>query len=601
MKEPIGILGGKTVYAVDGDEIKVKHTMDFVEGGNGMVYDFVPRDELWVDARIKSQDWPHIAFHEAVESLLMEEYGLGYDEAHARANALEVGEIKRVASDGILRVAHDLLASDAEKEVERFLKKFLPGTPFAGRVHAVGGYNRDQLLGLDPKDLDLVVELPSERGKSMPEGAKKFTHFVYQQFPQAVHRPFQTGAAYPIWQLVFEDDIELGGETYHTKGAAIDVADTMKEIFPDPESRQRQVEWGTLQDDVERRDFTVNSLLKDMTTGEFIDLTGVSIADIKKGILRGNPMVSMDEIFRNDPLRMIRLLRFQAKYGWQVPMSVLRAVKRNAERIRIVSAERIMGELEKVMKMGKLAQAVKMMKATGLLPYVMPEVDALRGVGQDPRFHEEGSVLKHTLNVLRNAPPTVEGQLAALMHDLGKATTREVLADGIHFYGHEEAGAEMAEAMLRRLKFDNETTKKVVTVVRNHMRPHRLADASEKALRKFMRDLGEEMVDAILALAKADEEGSYGPMATRGEVERLKERLQKVKESPVKVQRKPVLSGIEIMQELGIKPDDRKRLPEIGKAQKLLLEIADEYASEGKELTQTQAVIELRLHFHPAE
>lgn len=98
MKEFIGTIGGKTVYAVDGDEIKVKHTMDFVEGGNGMVYDFIPRDELWVDARIKSQDWPHIAFHEAVESLLMEEYGLGYDEAHARANALEVGEIERVSS-----------------------------------------------------------------------------------------------------------------------------------------------------------------------------------------------------------------------------------------------------------------------------------------------------------------------------------------------------------------------------------------------------------------------------------------------------------------------------------------------------------------------
>jgi len=98
MKELIGILGGKTVYAVDGDEVKVKHTMDFVEGGNGLVYDFVPRDELWVDARMNSQDWPHIAFHEAVESLLMEECGLGYDEAHARANALEVGEIQRVAS-----------------------------------------------------------------------------------------------------------------------------------------------------------------------------------------------------------------------------------------------------------------------------------------------------------------------------------------------------------------------------------------------------------------------------------------------------------------------------------------------------------------------
>jgi poly(A) polymerase len=507
----------------------------------------------------------------------------------------QVGQ-KLVARE-LLRTARDLLASDAEKEVERFLKRILPGTMFAGRVHAVGGYNRDQLLGLDPKDLDLVVELPSERGKNMPEGAKKFTHFVYQQFPQAVHRPFQTGASYPIWQLVFEDDIELGGETYHTKGAAIDCADTMKETFPDPESRQRQVEWGTLQDDVERRDFTVNSLLKDMTTGEFVDLTGVSMADIKKGILRGNPMVSMDEIFRNDPLRMIRLIRFQTKYGWQVPLAVLKAVKRNAERIQIVSAERIMGELEKVMKMGKLAQAIKLMKATGLLAYVMPEVNALRGVGQDPRFHAEGDVLKHTMNVLRNAPPTIEGQLAALLHDLGKATTREVLADGIHFYGHEEAGAEMAEAMLRRLKFDSETTKKVVTMVRNHMRPHSLSDASEKALRKFVRDLGEEMADAVLLLAKADEEGSYGPGATRGEVVRLRERLQKIKESPVKVQKKPVLNGIEIMQELNIQPSDTRRLPEIGKAQKFLLDVADEYAGQGREMTKADAVEELHRRF----
>jgi len=98
MKEPIGVLGEKKVYAIDGDEVKVKHTMDFVEGGNGMVYDFIPRDEIWVDARMEPQDWTHIAFHEAVESLLMEERGLGYDEAHAQANSLELGELQRTAS-----------------------------------------------------------------------------------------------------------------------------------------------------------------------------------------------------------------------------------------------------------------------------------------------------------------------------------------------------------------------------------------------------------------------------------------------------------------------------------------------------------------------
>ena len=168
------------------------------------------------------------------------------------------------------------------------------------------------------------------------------------------------------------------------------------------------------------------------------------------------------------------------------------------------------GYLEKVMKMGKLAQAVKMMKATGLLPYVMPEIDALRGVKQSPEFHQEGDVLRHTMNVLKNAPATVEGQLAALMHDIGKPSTQEILGEEIHFHGHEDVGAEMAEAMLRRLKFDNETTKQVVTMVRNHMRPHSLSDASEKALRKFVRDLGDEMADAVLELARADEEGSSG-------------------------------------------------------------------------------------------
>jgi putative nucleotidyltransferase with HDIG domain len=208
-------------------------------------------------------------------------------------------------------------------------------------------------------------------------------------------------------------------------------------------------------------------------------------------------------------------------------------------------------------------------------------------------------VFRHTLLVLQNAPPTIEGQLAALLHDVGKPKTQEILADSIHFYQHEDIGAEMAEAILYRLKFDSETTKKVSTMVRNHMRPHSLPDASEKALRKFIRDLGDEMAEAVVNLAEADEKASLGVLSTKGEIERLKQRLQTIKDSPVKVQVKPILKGPEVMEVLGILPSDRKRLPEIGKAQKFLMEVADDYASQGKQLTPDEARKELKDNFKP--
>jgi poly(A) polymerase len=299
--------------------------------------------------------------------------------------------MKELVSE-LFKVARCVLCSIPEQEVERLLRKCLVGTEFYGHVFSVGGYVRDEVLGVPSKDLDMVVELKEERNKEHPEGAKKLTGYLHSLFPKQSHRPLQIGKGYPIWRLVFIDDVSFQDEEFKTKGAEVEISDSMKETFPDATSRQRQTQWGTLQEDVERRDFTVNSLLKDMTTGEFVDLTGVSMADIKKGILRGNPMVSMDEIFNNDPLRMIRLVRFQAKYGWEIPKSVLKSVRRNADRIQIVSAERIMGELTKVMKMGKLSQAIKLMKATGLLQYILPEINAMRGVKQSPEFHEEGAV-----------------------------------------------------------------------------------------------------------------------------------------------------------------------------------------------------------------
>ena len=474
-------------------------------------------------------------------------------------------------------------ASSSEKEVERLLKQVLPGTPFVNKTMAVGGYTRDEYMGLEAKDLDIVVDM---RG-----GAERLTKYLHQMFPTSITNPHQMGAGYPIWQITFTNDTEHEREVYRTKGAIIEFADAMKESFPDETSRQRLVEPGTLEEDIERRDFTVNMLLKDLTKGELVDLTGVSKSDIEKGILRGHPRVSLDKIFNDDPLRMIRLIRFQCKYNWKIPTLVIKTVRRNASRIQIVSAERIMGELTKIMKLGKLAQAIRLMKVMGLLPYVLPEVQALIGVEQSKEFHSEGDVYKHTLAVLRNAPPTVEGQLAALLHDVGKPTSQQFVDDATHFYGHEDVGAEMAEAILHRMKFDSATIKKVVTIVRNHMRPHALSDASDKAIRKFIRDLGDELVDAVLDVSEADERGS---IPFKGQIPIVRERVKQVREAPIKIQKKPVLDGHEIMQILGISPSDRKRLPEIGAAGKFLLDLADDYAERGVELTKDEAAKVLR-------
>jgi putative nucleotidyltransferase with HDIG domain len=491
-----------------------------------------------------------------------------------------------------------LISTDSEKEVERFLRVILKGTSFAGKAHAIGGYVRDQYLSLlknDPtieaKDLDIVVE--------MEHGAELLTKYIYNIFnslwdkmkrffkntSSPISTPRQMGANYPIWQITFKDDITYKGETYHTKGAVIEFADTMKESYPDPNSRQRKTEPANLDEDIKRRDFTVNMLLKDLTTGEIEDMTGVSKSDIEKGVLRGHPEVSLDKIFNEDPLRMIRLVRFQAKYGWKVPKDVIRTVQRNAERIGTVSAERIMGELEKVMKIGKLKQAIKFMHITGLLNYVLPEVEALKGVKQSPKHHQEGDVFKHTMMVLHNTSPGVENQLAALFHDIGKPAVTTLINDEIKSHGHEDVGAEITEAILKRLKFDNKTIENVKTRVKNHMRPHRLSDeATPKALRKFIRDVGDEMVDAILDLARADETGKIPPT---DQIPDLKQKIEDVrKEAPPS--KKQLLDGKEIMELLKLKSG-----PQVGEAQKFITELGDEYANKGKELTKEDAKKEL--------
>lgn len=484
-------------------------------------------------------------------------------------------------------IASKVLAAQAEKEVERLLRKVLPDSPYRGKAFSVGGYVRDELLGIDSDDLDIVVE---EAG-----GAEGLTKWLHERFPGSTTTPYELGKGYPIWQITFKGDTELDGEEYKTSGAVIEFADAMKESYPDPESRQRITEPGTIKEDVARRDFTVNMLLRDLTSGEVVDLTGQSKTDVEKGVLRGHPEVSLNKMFSDDPVRMLRLIRFQTKYGWDIPKEVLKAVRRNAHRIDIISAERITKELDKVMKLGKLAQAVRLMKATGLLEYVLPEINALRGVQQSEKHHAEGDVYKHTLMVLQHAKPTVEDQLAALLHDVGKPATQEFLEDKIRFLGHEDVGAEMAEAVLRRLRYPKKTIDRVVQTVQNHMRAHSMSKSGPKGIRKFIRELGDEIVDSVLDLTEADELGRVPSQPEN--IELIRNKVREVREAPVQVKPTAVLNGHEIMEALGFGQESKDKLPLVGKSQRFLIELADEYADKGEELMKEEAVEAIQEEF----
>jgi len=488
-----------------------------------------------------------------------------------------------------------IIASTAEQEAEKVLKIVLPDTPFSGLAHAVGGYVRDELLAQmfpgkvdPPKDLDVVVE--------MEGGAEKIAKYLNGTLKNskgspATHSPHELGKGYPIWSLSFyEDDsgnVKVGDKVYSTAGAVIEFADTQKEAFPDPETRQRVTTHGTLDEDIKRRDFTVNMLIKDMTTGEIKDLTGVSKSDLENGVLKGHPEVDLNKIFSDDPLRMIRLVRFKVKYGWNIPDDVRDIVKRNVHRLNILSSERIRDELLKIIKYGKLKEAIALSKELGMdkveveedgeelnaLSFLMEKLKPLE-IYHDSKHHidtddkKDDKIIDHTLNVVTEAKNTIEAQLAALLHDIGKPIARAVSEDGrIKYKKHEEAGLEIAEEILRKFKIDSKTIKKVLSLVKNHMRPHSLEYATDKALRKFIRDMGDDLED-VLDMAEADSRGKNPP---NDYVHKLRRRIKEIQNAKIPVTTKSVLDGKEIMDILKVKGG-----PGVGKAKQFILDLQDE-------------------------
>jgi poly(A) polymerase len=259
--------------------------------------------------------------------------------------------------------------------------------------------------------------------------------------------------------------------------------------YSDGRHPDRVVYSKTPQEDVQRRDFTINGLLMRHDTAEVLDFVGGQ-ADLKAKVIRaiGDP----DRRFAEDKLRMMRAVRFAARFGFEIETETFRAIRRHVAEIHQVSPERLREELTKMLTEGAARQTFELLDETWLLQQVLPEMGAMKGVEQPAQFHPEGDVWIHTRLMLEGLPKGASPTLAwgVLLHDVGKPPTFQSAAetgDRIRFNHHVEVGVRMAEAICKRLRFSNDDTEQILTLVDNHMKFGAVAEMRASTLKKFVR------------------------------------------------------------------------------------------------------------------
>jgi len=332
-----------------------------------------------------------------------------------------------------------------------------------------GGCVRDLILGREPADYDVSTDAtPQQVMRIFPR-----TLAVGEQFG-VVLVPGKTQAA--------EDSQDVGGEA-----TAVEVATFRSDIGYSDGRHPDEVRFTKdPREDVQRRDFTINGMLLDPLTDGILDFVG-GREDLKAGVIRaiGEPA----RRFREDKLRMLRAVRFAARFEYKIEPSTFAAIRKLALQIHQVSQERVREELTKMLTEGRARLAFLLLDESGLLREVLPEISAMKGVEQPPQFHPEGDVFVHTLLLLEKLPAGCSKTLAwgALLHDVGKPATFRVAPDRIRFDGHVDVGVKIAEAICRRLRFSNGETEQIVALVDNHMRFAQVRQMNESTLKKFLR------------------------------------------------------------------------------------------------------------------
>jgi len=362
------------------------------------------------------------------------------------------------------------------------------------QAYLVGGCVRDVLLKRQPADYDVATSATPAQ--------------VMEIFPDT----YAVGAQFGVVLVPLpESQRESYTQNAPPKSKAVEVATFRSDLGYSDGRRPDEVRFSQdPREDVARRDFTINGMMLDPVSGEVLDFVGGQ-RDLNAGIIRaiGDPACR----FAEDKLRMLRAVRFAARFDYTIEAETLAAIQRLAPEIQVVSRERVRDELTRMLTEGHPRRAFLLLDETGLLKKVLPEISALKGVQQPPEFHPEGDVFAHTLLLLENLPEPCPSTLAwgALLHDVGKPATFRVAPDRIRFDGHVEVGVKMAEQICERLRLSNHDTAQVLALVDNHMRFGHVTRMKESTLKKFLRLPG---FDEHLALHRADSLASHGNLST---------------------------------------------------------------------------------------
>jgi poly(A) polymerase len=456
-----------------------------------------------------------------------------------------LGQVQQRAVEELLRVSP--IADDLATRFE--------SAGFA--LALVGGSVRDALLGRLGNDLDFTTD-------ARPEDVLR----IVRPWADAV---WEVGIAFGTvgCRKSAPDDTGDGGD----RDYQLEITTYRSEAY-DRGSRKPDVVYGdSLAEDLVRRDFTVNAMAVALPRKEFID-PHQGLADLAGRVLRtpGTP----EESFSDDPLRMMRAARFAAQLDFAVDESVRAAMSDMAERIDIVSAERIRDELNKLVLSDHPRKGITLLVEAGLAERVLPEVPALRLERDEHHRHKD--VYEHSLTVLEQAIALETGErdlvlrLAALLHDIGKPRTRRFEQDGrVSFHHHEVVGAKMTKQRLTKLKYPNDVVKDVARLVELHLRFHGYGTGewTDSAVRRYVRDAG-PLLGRLHKLTRSDctTRNKRKALALSRAYDGLEERIERLKEQEELDAIRPDLDGNEIMSILGVGPG-----PEIGRAYRFLLEL----------------------------
>jgi tRNA nucleotidyltransferase (CCA-adding enzyme) len=423
-----------------------------------------------------------------------------------------------------------------------------------GKIYEVGGAVRDRYISpiLPDKDKDYLVA-----GIPLEELCSILCRFGKVDL---------VGKSFGV--IKFSQSEKFNG------GQVFDIAIPRKEMSTGLGHKDFQVEYDhnlTVEDDLGRRDFTINAMAEDLSTGKLVDPLG-GRKDIKKRLIR----MTHPNSFKEDPLRMLRAIQFSARFEFDLEENTLLSLKENVDLIATIPAERIQEELNKLLLKARYpSNGFRLMQKVGLLEKILPELSNSVRVEQPGGYHAY-DVFEHSILTVDNAPRDLVIRLAALFHDISKPETRVLVEDGATFYGHEKRGSQLTRRILSRLRYSNQIIEQVSLLVDKHMFTTGVTD---KGVRRLIRKMGVDLIFPLLDLRRADVV-AQGKGGHTQDVDELEERIK------LELEKKPpfglkdlAVNGNDIMENLNLPPS-----PLVGKILNHLLEmVLDEPEANQKE------------------